>query len=172
MKEWFGDGGLINKYPVLNSIHKFMIFSSPVWAVFTGEAYSPSWIFFLLLIFWIWMVINSYNLISTGFEINGWLAFVIGILVSTVLAQIGLYRVILMTIGTFLFREDTWMYRMIVFVVVIFLFVVLDYSSRMLSRYLKQVKKKAKKEDLEFNEEKVKKFMEGVEEGSKAGDKA
>lgn len=169
-KEWFGENGLINKYPVLREIHQFLLFASPVLLIFTGESYTPSWAFLFILVFWIWMVGTIYSFIKNGFSVNGWIPLLLSLLFSTIFAQIGLYRVIVVSIGAILFREDTWIYRAITFVVMVLLYGVINYLSRATSEMLKKHKEDVKKKSAEFTEKKMGAFMKGIEDFSKIKD--
>lgn len=163
---WTGEGGIIDSHPILAKINNFMLTISPVLFILFAEEYSLSWIFLFNFIFWSWFAGQFYDFAHKCANIKFYYSILIGILVSTLLAHLGLYHFIILSVGSVFFRKDTWVYRAIVIIVLIFILVLVKSFSNLSAKINSAIKNTIKERALGETKSQLKIFLDAFKTSS------
>ena len=139
---------------------------NPVWKVFIGLEYSPSWIFFLTLGLWIVVAILIYQPIENIIGFNRWVSLGIAIIIPTLAAQFGTFEKIIESLG-FLFKNK-WLIGLTIIIVIALTYV----YNRFIKEFGEKLKAIEKKEHEKIREQKadtVEKIHDIKIKGAKGG---
>lgn len=118
--EW-RDIFLENKF--ISGVDSFLKDINPVFLILLGENYSLSLTLFFVLIFWIFILLVVFFVIKDylGIIEKKWICFLIGVVVSSLIAQSGAYRIMAETTFKFLFFKGGFLdyISLILFLVII-----------------------------------------------------
>ena len=144
---------LKNKF--FSKIDDFCKEINPVFVIFLGENYEFSLTLFFVFIFWVFILLVVFFLIKdyTGIIEKKWICFLIGIIVSSLIAQSGAYRQIAEILFKFLFFKGGFFDYIFIFIFLVILFVVFD----LFRGFGKKVK--AEREEIDEEQAKQDRFM-------------
>ncbi len=138
----------------ISSIFKAL---SPIFKFLIGIEYSLSWLFFLSLLAWIAVVVIIYTAVKNPFQMKGWIAFSVAIIIPTITAQFG---IIVKFVSFFIpLFKNKWIILGSIGIAIILLYI---YSLFMKSigKTIKQKMKKEDEERREFKAETIEKLQD------------
>jgi hypothetical protein len=164
-KEWTK---IIANSTLFGPVHRtFTAYPIPFKILF-GMPYEFSLTFLFVLIFWVWLAlsierpINAYGLFGMkGFWFSGLLA--LGI--SIISAQLKIFVFAANGILTLIMSKESWLWRLVIIIVLFVVLFVLHQLSRKFSKSIKASKEIKAKKELEQKVEKHEAFVKGAEEG-------
>jgi len=140
-----------------NAVGKVILFISdlfkilsPVFKILIGIEYSLSWLFFLSLFAWIFVVVLIYGPTKNVFQANKWIALAIAIIIPTIAAQFGTIQIIVS------FFIPLFKNKWIIIISVIIAAVLIYLYYLFMKKFGKALEEKRKKEDEERREQKAK----------------
>jgi len=162
-KEWTE---LISKNKVIGPVHNF--FSNEktqiVLKIIFAHPYEISLTFFLILILWLLILIQSTKIVKSSEIIKKELAFPIGIAIAIIFAQLKIIKLIVTFSLDLAFKQENWWIRVII--IIFFLaFVALAYAlSGILAQHFKKQKEAKTKKETEQELSNMKRFSTGIKE--------
>lgn len=96
--------------------------TSPVWKLLIGIPYTLSWLFFISLFIWVFIVFIIYKAIKEPFQFPWWASLGIAIIIPTLGAQTGIIQQIITTLSPSPIFKNKW-----TILIAIALFIVLLY---------------------------------------------
>jgi len=149
-----------NRY--IGPIHNFFLNHQTIFIILFNEKYEFSLTFILIFILWIFLaiifgrIINALGLLKMGL---GW---VVGVLCSVVLSQIGLIKLITTSILTLIYAKDLWWIRALLWAVLVIVFILVFYLNQVVSQSIEQSKKKGEENTTKEKVEVLEQFQKGV----------
>ena len=135
---------------VLLSISNLFKLLSPVFKIIIGVEYSLSWLFFLSLFAWIFVVILIYKPTKNIFQANKWVALAVAITIPTIAAQFGIVQIIVS------FFIPLFKNKWIIIITIIAAAILLWIYSLFMKSFGKALEERIKKENEERREQKAK----------------
>lgn len=163
-KEWTK---IVAKNKYIGPMHNFFLNHQTAFIILFNEKYEFSLTFICIFVLWIFFavlcgrLINAFGLLKMGL---GW---VVGVLCSVILAQIGLTKIITTSILTLIYARDLWWMRALLWATITIVLMIIFYLDQAVSQAIEQSKKKGKEQELEEEVKSGKAFRKGVEEGRK-----
>lgn len=122
---------------------------SPIFKLLIGIEYSLSWLFFLSLGAWFAVMVIIYNAVKNPFQIKGWIALTVAIIIAAIAAQ---FNVFVKTVSFFVpLFKNKWIIIGSIFIAIILLYI----YSMFMKTFGKTIKEKIKKENEERREQKA-----------------
>ena len=163
-KEWTK---IVAKNKYIGPMHNFFLNHQTAFIILFNEKYEFSLTFICIFVLWVFFavlfgrLINAFGLLKMGL---GW---VVGVLCSVILAQIGLTKIITTSILTLIYARDLWWMRALLWATITIVLMIVFYLDQAVSQAIEQSKKKGKEQELEEEVKSGKAFRKGVEEGRK-----
>jgi hypothetical protein len=128
---------------------------NPIFVILLGEDYSFSLTFFFIFIFWVFISLIVFFLFKDyiGITEKNWICFLIGAIVSSLVAQSGAYRIIAEVTFRFLFFKGGFLDYFFLFFFLVILFVIFDLFRGFGKKF------KAEREKIDKEQEKRDRFM-------------
>lgn len=159
-KEW---KNILLKNSIIKKIDSFFTKISFIFRILFGQTYSLSITLFFVVILWFFIFIFVGNILKSSGFIRGVPAYLIGLVPAIILAQLDIFRKIVVAVGTFVFSREAKWARITLAIVAIFVLILLFAVSEALSKYLEKRRKLTKEKEAELSQEKIKRFSEGLE---------
>lgn len=158
------------KNPVINQINGF--FERPYVSIIFRVLFGMPWSISITLVFvmalWFLVFVNVGNIISGYSTFSTRVSYAISLLITIIIAQIQVLRVIVEFVGNLIYSREAWWARTILIFVVILILIALQILSKYFGVYLQQMKESKEKETARVAGKKVEKFQKGFEEGEKS----
>ncbi len=161
-QEW---GKMLDKIPVIKSLHNFFTKISILFQILFGEPYSASFGLLFVIMMWLLFMAVIANIIEAQFGFSGMLSFLLGIGAAIIFAQIRFFRMILNTVDKIINSFESIWVRSVVWVIIVLILVLFYYLGRYLGKYLEASRIMKSQERAGMSEKKLGKFVKGIEKG-------
>ncbi len=153
---------ILKDKPLIKQIDSFFEKISILFRILFGMPYSFSITLLGIFFLWVFLALETGEIINKSGLIKGWSAYAGGFLFSILLAQLQILKIIVNFLGWLLFLEKPWYWDLSVILIIILAFVLLYFSSKTLSTYLEKRRKQKAEKETESNQKKIKKFTKGL----------
>ncbi len=143
---------------VFAALNSFFTKYSVVFSVLFKLPYSLSITLFFVVILWIFFAFQSGRVIQKLFEINDFLAFLLGICIAVILAQINLLIGIVKLAGWFFFVEKAWWWYIISGIIILVAGFIIGWFFELGNKLLEERLKRLKEAATAVSQEQIQKF--------------
>ncbi len=158
-------GGLIGKTRIIGPIHNLFASNQLLFKVLFNYPYEISFAFFFVLFIWFVFLFKATRILKSMELLNKSFALPIVLVFTILVAQLGLFNLVVNGIINIMFLSDAWWVRLILFILICTVVVALAIFSNYLAKYLKAQAELKKQKGLEQTSKEFKAFAGGVREG-------
>ncbi|HJO15043.1 MAG TPA: hypothetical protein QGG70_03260 [Candidatus Pacearchaeota archaeon] len=134
-----------------------------IFRILFGVPYELSLTMFFIIALWFCVLLGLPDIIDSIDFFNKISSWIVSLLVVIILAQAQFFRVIVNLTDRLLFAPENGWIRLILGIIIFFIFVYIYYVEKIVGKYFNQLKKKRK--DKEAEENPIAKQLEQVQEG-------
>jgi hypothetical protein len=158
---------ILLKNKVIFALDSFFTKISIVFHILFAQPYSMSLILLGIIFLWLFVFLDSGNLIRAwGIVGEGLFPYLASFVLAVAIAWTTAFENIIILLGRLAFAPEHWWTRTLTIVFIILGFVVLQYLSRLMSGLLKGRKEDLKKRATELAQNSIQKFAEKMGKGS------
>lgn len=150
-KEW---KNILLKNKIVSVIDSFCKKINFVFVALFGEGYDLSLTLFFIIILWFYFFFKLSEILTDYSTFSSAVAAVIGFGLVLILAQLKVLRQIVELFGWFVFSQEAWWLRLIIFIVIVFILIFLYKLSSQVGQSFKEHSDESR-EEMEKTEEKI-----------------